>query len=363
MKKSRLTYICAIGIILMLIALIVQLSKGAYAMSFSTIVKNLFSKALLIDTTYLHHSLLGESICGLLGIQKPNLNSISNEALIIWNIRIPRYLIGICVGINLTIAGCIFQTITRNEMSSAYTLGISQGSGLSMLMILILFPTLYSWIPLLSMIGGIVAFLLIFSLAWNRGTSPIRLVLSGVIIGSISIAIQKGLYYFIQDIGMFQDVLSWTTGSLIGLSWQHFRMVFPWTVLTTSLCLILHKPLDLMLLGDDNAKSLGVSVEKWRFTFALIGILAASSAVSVAGLIGFVGLIAPHIARALVGYNHRRLFAASIFIGSCLLVVSDTISRIILKGNGQIPVGIILNTIGGIFFILLMKKQKKFNRL
>ena len=363
MKHNRLKYIFIVGSLALVAALFVQLSKGAYEMSPKKIFSSIFSKELLLDTTYVHHSLLGESICSSFGIKKPVLTQVSNEALIIWNIRIPRFLIGICVGINLAIAGCIFQTITRNEMSSAYTLGISQGSGLSMLLILVMFPSLYSWIPVLSMIGGIVAFLLIFSLAWNRGTSPIRLVLSGVIVGSISIAIQKGLFYFIQDIGMFQDVLSWTTGSLIGLSWQQFRMIFPWTILAVFLCLTLHRPLDLMLLGDNNAKSLGVSVEKWRFLFAFIGILAASSAVSVAGLIGFVGLIAPHIGRSLVGYSHKQLFIANIMIGACLLAVSDTISRIILKGNGQIPVGIILNTVGGIFFIALMKKQKKFSKL
>lgn len=141
-------------------------------------------------------------------------------------------------------------------MSSAYTLGISQGSGLSMLLIVILLPGLYDWLPLLSMAGGIAAFSLIWMLAWRNGTTPARLVLSGVIIGTISIALQKGLYYFVQDIGVFQDVLSWTTGSLIGLSWQHLRMIFPWTCLVTLACLLLHKPLDVMLLGDSNAKAL-----------------------------------------------------------------------------------------------------------
>lgn len=240
-------------------------------------------------------------------------------------------------GINLALAGCIFQTVTRNEMSSAYTLGISQGSGLSMLLIIIAFPNLYEILPLLSMIGGIVAFLLIYFLSWKNGTTPVRLVLSGVIIGTISIAIQKGLYYFVQDIGVFQDVLSWTTGSLIGLSWAHLRMIFPWTCVVVLLCIILYRPLNIMLLGDGNAKALGVSVEKWKFFFSLVGILAASSAVCVAGLIGFVGLIAPHIGRHLVGYDHKKLFIACSFIGGSLLTVSDTISRIILP-TGQVPV-------------------------
>jgi len=363
MKQRKIRLIFIVVLILLSLAFLVQLSKGAYEMSWKTIFNSIFSKELLLDTTYLKTQLFGERICSILKIDKPNLNSISNEALIIWNIRIPRFLIGICVGINLALAGCIFQTITKNEMSSAYTLGISQGSGLSMLIILIAFPSLYDWIPVLSMIGGIIAFLLIFTLSWDKGTSPIKLVLSGVIVGSISIAVQKGLYYFIQDIGMFQDVLSWTTGSLIGLSWHQFRMIFPWTILTSSLCLFLHRPLDLMLLGDDNAKSLGVSVEKWRFVFAFIGILAASSAVSIAGLIGFVGLIAPHIGRSLIGYSHKNLFIVSMMVGASLLAMSDTIARIILRGGGQIPVGIILNTIGGVFFMVLMKKQKKFSKL
>ena len=354
MNKFTLTII--VSVVLILGAFCVQVSKGAYDMDVKTIYNALTDKSLFKDTTYFQHKILGETLCRKLDIEKPVLTEISNETLIMWNIRIPRFLIGICVGINLAIAGCIFQTITKNEMSSAYTLGISQGSGLSMLLIVIMFPSLYSAMPVLSMIGGIVAFFLIYFLSWKNGTTPTRLVLSGMIIGTISIAIQKGLYYFIQDIGVFQDVLSWTTGSLIGLSWQHFMLIFPWTIVILLICLTLYRPLNVMLLGDTNAKALGVSVEKWKIFFALVGILAASSAVCVAGLIGFVGLIAPHIGRSLTGYEHQKLFISCSFIGASLLTVSDTISRILLA-SGQIPVGIILNTIGGIFFIILMKKS------
>jgi iron complex transport system permease protein len=356
MKTNRIKIIVLVTVALLIVALFVQLSKGAYHMSAKTILDNVFSRELLLETTYVQRKLLGDTICELIGVEKPNLTSISNEALIIWNIRIPRFLIGICVGINLALAGCIFQTITKNELSSAYTLGISQGSGLSMLLILVLFPQLYPYMPFLAIVGGVIAFLTIYMIAYKQGTSPVKLVLSGVIIGSISIAIQKALYYFIQDIGAFQDVLSWTTGSLIGLSWNHFRMVFPFTLASVAIVLTLYKPMNLILLGDNVASSLGLSVEKWRFLYAFIGIMMAASAVSVSGLIGFVGLIVPHISRTLVGYDHKRVFIACIFIGSCMLVVCDTISRIMLS-SGQIPVGIILNTIGGIFFIALMRKS------
>ena len=356
-NKRSLKLIIFISIILTIVALLVQLSCGMYSMSWKQTLDGIFCGDLL-NTTYFQHQLLGKTLCRWLSIETPLLSEISNEALIIWNVRIPRFLVGICVGINLALAGCIFQAITKNAMASAYTLGISQGSGLSMLLILILFPGLYEWLPLLSMTGGAAAFFIIYATAWKAGMSPVKLVLSGVIIGSISIAIQKGLYYFIQDVGVFQDVLSWTTGSLVGLSWKHLRMIFPWTTLVSILCMLFYRPLNLMMLGDSQAKSLGVSVNKWRFIFAFIGILAASSAVSVAGLIGFVGLITPHICRSLVGYDYRNLFISNMFIGGCLLVCSDTLSRIIMK-SGQIPVGIIMNTIGGMFFIFLMMKRKK----
>ena len=358
-RHRSLTLVAITSAVLIAVAVLVQLSSGAYKMEWRTVVQSVFSRSLLHDTTYLPWQLLGERACRLFGIEKPLLAHATNEALIVWNIRIPRLLIGLCVGANLAIAGCIFQTITKNDMSSAYTLGISQGSGLSMLIILIAAPGLYAWLPVLSMAGGLAAFGLIYWLAWKNGTTPARLVLSGVIIGSISIAIQKALYYFVQDIGVFQDVLSWTTGSLIGLSWPHFRMIFPWTCLVLAFCLTLHRPLDLLLLGDGNAKALGVPVEKWRLAFAIVGILAASSAVCVAGLIGFVGLIAPHIGKMLVGYSHKSLFTACALIGATLLAVSDTVARVILP-NGQIPVGIILNTIGGVFFIALMRRDSSF---
>lgn len=355
--RRHLKWIIFSTLLLMTVALLVQLSCGMYSMSWKQTLDGIFCWDLL-NTTYFQHQLLGKTLCRWLSIETPVLSEISNEALIIWNVRIPRFLVGICVGINLALAGCIFQAITKNAMASAYTLGISQGSGLSMLLILILFPGLYEWLPILSMTGGAAAFFIIYATAWKAGMSPVKLVLSGVIIGSISIAIQKGLYYFIQDVGVFQDVLSWTTGSLVGLSWKHLRMILPWTVLVSILCMLFYRPLNLMMLGDSQAKSLGVSVNKWRFIFAFIGILAASSAVSVAGLIGFVGLITPHICRSIVGYDYRNLFISNMFIGGCLLVCSDTLSRIIMK-SGQIPVGIIMNTIGGMFFIFLMMKRRK----
>jgi iron complex transport system permease protein len=328
-------------------------------MSFSQIIHGIFNYDLLFNSSYVCRHFLGDTLSNLFNVPIINELFLTKESLIIWNIRIPRFIVGILAGINLSISGLIFQNITRNEMASPYILGISQGSGLSIILILLLFPMLYASLPILSIIGGIIAFLLIYLIAWNHGTTPIRLILAGIIIGSIATSIQTALFFFAQDLSLIQNVMSWTTGSLIGTSWSEVRMLLPYTIITFFSTYICNKQMDLLLLGEQNVKSIGLSSEKWRFTLAFIGILAAASSVSVCGLIGFVGLISPHIARALIGNENKFLIPCSGIIGATLLVVSDTLSRILFNPV-QIPVGIVMSVLGGLFFIFLMIKKRKF---
>lgn len=361
-KNKTLNIIFYISLIVLTISLFFQVGIGSYAMSFSQIINGIFNYDLLFNSSYIPRHFLGDTICNFFNIPIVNELFLTKESLIIWNIRVPRFLLGILAGINLSCSGVIFQTITRNEMASPYILGISQGSGLSIILILMLFPVLYPFIPLLAIVGGIIAFLLIYLIAWNHGTTPIRLVLAGIIIGSIAGAIQTALFLFASDLSIIQNVISWTTGSLIGTSWDEVRMIFPYTIFTiiaTSLC---SKPLNLMLLGENNAKSIGLSIERWRFILAFIGILAAASSVSVCGLIGFIGLIAPHISRSLVGSNSKFLLPCCSIIGSTILVVSDTLARTLFNPI-QVPVGILMSVIGGSFFIFLMIKRRRINKL
>ncbi len=361
-KSKLLNIIFYISLIILLISLILQVSVGSYEMSFSQILNGIFNHDLLFSSSYLVRHFLGDTICNFLHIPAVNELFLTTESLIIWNIRIPRFLIGICAGINLACSGVIFQTITRNEMASPYILGISQGSGLSIILILMLFPLMNSFIPLFAIIGGIFAFLIIYLIAWNHGTSPIRLVLAGIIIGSIASAIQTSLFIFSSSLPLIQNAIAWTSGSLIGVSWEEVRIIFPYTFFTLIFACMCNRPLNLLLLGENNAKSIGLSVEKWRFILAFIGIIAAASSVSVCGLIGFVGLISPHISRTLIGSDSKYLIPCSAIIGSLLLVCSDTLARVIFNPI-QIPVGILMSVIGGSFFIFLMIRKRNFNKI
>jgi iron complex transport system permease protein len=361
-KNKILNIIFYTSLLILACSLLLQVGIGSFSMSFSKIIESVFNYDLIFNSSYFIRRIFGENICNALNISPINELVLTKESLIIWDIRIPRFLLGLLAGINLSISGVIFQTITRNEMASPYILGISQGSGLSIILILMLFPFLYNFIPILAIIGGILAFVLIYLIAWNHGTSPMRLVLAGIIIGSIASAIQGMLFLFASDLSLIQNVMSWTSGSLIGTSWDEVRLLLPYTCFTLILACLCKKQLNLLLLGEYNAKSIGFSVERWRFILAFIGILAAASSVSVCGLIGFVGLISPHISRMLIGSDCKYLIPCCVIIGATLLVVSDTLARVIFNPI-QVPVGIIMSVVGGIFFIFLMIKNKRINRI
>jgi iron complex transport system permease protein len=303
---------------------------------------------------------LGQRISEWLGFGEPE--ALSTMTLIVWNVRLPRVLVGLMVGINLAFSGSIFQAITRNEMASPYLLGVSSGAGLSILLVLVLCPALGAFLPLIAMLGGGAAFLIVYAIAWHNGTSSVRLVLAGVIVGAIAGSLQTGLFFFARDIAVVQNALAWTTGSLTGVGWEQVRMITPWTVVCVVLSLSGTRYLDVLLLGDATAKALGMSVERARFLLAATAILAAASSVSVAGLVGFVGLIVPHIVRSTVGSPHRLMLVGCLFAGPALLISADTVARLVLSPV-QVPVGIVTGVLGGGFFLYLMRRRREFGKL
>ncbi len=343
-----------------LLAAFVQVGAGSYEMTWRQAWHALTGAEVWGQPELLLRLLLGENVARNLGFGDPD--AIATTTLIVWTVRLPRVLVGIMVGINLAFSGSIFQAITRNEMASPYLLGVSSGAGLTIMLVLVLFPALGAHLPLIAMAGGMGAFLLVYAIAWNHGTSPVRLVLAGVIIGAIAGSIQTGLFFFARDLTVVQNALAWTTGSLTGVGWEQVRMIAPWTLVCVILGFSGTRYLDILLLGDPTAKSLGMPVERTRFLLAAAAILSAASAVSVAGLIGFVGLIVPHIVRSLVGSPHRRLLAGCLFAGPALLTCADATSRLALSPV-QIPVGIVTGVLGGGFFLYLMRRKQEFGRL
>jgi len=358
-RRQALLWLIACSLAVAAIAALLQALLGSYEMTWHR------AWAAITDPHVWHPSvwvrlLCGEAAAGALRL--PEAPALDTATLIVWNVRLPRVLAGVMVGANLAVSGCIFQAITRNELASPYLLGVSSGAGLAVLLALTVCPVFAAFLPLAAMLGGTAAFLIVYAIAWHHGTSPVRLVLAGVIVGTIAGALQTLLFLLAKDLSTVQNAISWTAGSLTGTGWQQVRLIAPWTLASVVLGLSSARYLDVLLLGDPAASALGMNVERVRFLLAATAIMAASSAVAVSGLIGFVGLIVPHIVRTMVGSAHRHLLLGCLFAGPALLVVADVAARLAFAPM-QIPVGIVTGVLGGGFFLYLMRRRREFGKL
>jgi len=158
--------------------------------------------------------------------------------------------------------------VTRNELASPFILGVSSGAGLMILLTLVVFGSLTAFLPLIAAFGGAGAFLIVYVIAWKNGTSPVRLVLAGVIVGTVFGSLQTALFFFADDIGVVQSAIAWTTGSLTGTDWEQVRLVLPWTIVVVLLSIAGSRQMNVLLLGEQTAKSLGMSIEKVRFALS-----------------------------------------------------------------------------------------------
>ena len=297
----------------------------------------------------------------LLGEELPEDLHLNNRVIIVWTIRLPRVLVGILAGMNLAVSGAIFQAVTRNELASPYILGVSSGAGLAILLTLIVFSGLSAFLPLFAAVGGVVAFALVYIIAWKGGTNPVRLILAGVIVGTVFQSLQTGLFFFADNLAVVQTAMAWMVGSLSGTDWEQVRIALPLTLIAVPAALLGSRQLNVLLLGERTATSLGMSVERVRFALSGVAILAASAAIAVAGVVGFVGLIVPHVVRTIVGSDYKRVMVGCVFAGPALLVIADVGARLAL--STQIPVGVVTGILGGPYFLYLMRKQQGIGEL
>ena len=330
---------------------LVQVSFGAFSMTIVEAWQAVFNAQVILNPQAWEAFLLGGEV--------PEMNK---RSLIVWNIRLPRVFVAIIVGMNLAVSGAIFQAVTRNELASPFILGVSSGAGLMILLTLVVFSGLSAFLPLIASAGGALAFLVVYAIAWKNGTSPVRLVLAGVIVGTIFQSFQTALFFFADDIGVVQSAIAWTTGSLTGTDWEQVRMALPWSVLAVFLALVSSRQLNVLLLGERTAKSLGMNVEKVRFALSGVAVLAAAASIAVAGIVGFVGLIVPHVVRNVVGSDYKRIVVGCVFVGPALMVAADVGARLALNPV-QIPVGIVTGLIGGPYFLYLMRKQEQMGEI
>jgi iron complex transport system permease protein len=273
---------------------------------------------------------------------------------IIWNIRLPRAVTGALVGMNLALSGAILQAVMRNPLADPHIIGISSGAGLTGIAILILFPAYTYLMPAAAFTGAMVAAIMIYILAWKNGIKPVRIILAGVAVSAFLGAAISSLLIVYSD--RVHGALLWMVGGLAARSWHDVTLIVPYTLAGLTLSLAGAYYLNLLQLGDDMARGLGLSVERARLGLTAIASLLAASAVSVAGLLGFVGLIVPHMVRLLGGTDYRYIIPGSALLGMAVVTWCDTVSRIILAPV-ELPVGIIMAFLGAPFFLYLLRRE------
>ncbi|EUJ47761.1 FecCD family ABC transporter permease [Paenilisteria rocourtiae] len=272
---------------------------------------------------------------------------------ILWNLRIPRVLVAVIVGTNLAVSGAFLQAVMRNPLADPGLTGVSSGAAVTVLVIVLLFPNFGSLAPLAGMLGGLVAVVIVYALAWKNGKiSPMRIILSGVAVNAIMGGIIGLLSILYSD--RLPAVVQWMNGSLAAKGMGDVTLLLPYSVIGWIFAILFIRKANILSLGDDIAVNLGEKMNQTRIILSIIAVYLAAISVSVVGLLGFVGLVVPHMARFLVGSNYWRLIPMSMVLGAFVLLVADTIGRSLFAPL-DIPAGIIMAIVGAPYFLYLMR--------
>lgn len=275
---------------------------------------------------------------------------------IVLNLRLPRIILAILIGSSLSAAGALLQSVMRNPLADPGTIGVSAGAGTAATTILLIFPQLSASVPLFAFGGAALACVLIYTMAWKGGVDPTRIILSGVAINSVLGAYNSLLQLMNSD--SLEGVLAFMNGSLSGRGWHQVQIAACYASVGLVMAFLCIKSANALQLGEEMAKSLGVKVSLNRVLLSAVAAFLAAATVSVAGMIGFVGLVVPHIARLLVGSDYKVMMPVSVVLGAVVLLVADTVGRTVVPGM-EIPVGIVMAVCGGPFFLYLLRKKGK----
>ncbi|CAH1197609.1 putative siderophore transport system permease protein YfhA [Paenibacillus plantiphilus] len=273
-------------------------------------------------------------------------------------LRLPRALVAFLVGCGLALSGVILQAITRNPLASPGVIGLNAGAALAAVAIIVMIPSFpIAWLPFVAFGGSFAAAAVTYSISWRRGVSPIRLLLVGIGVSATAGA----LITYLLTIGKIHQVTSaviWMTGSVYGRGWEHFWPLLPWLVVLFPAALLLARQLDVLQLGDHLARGLGSRIELIRGLLLLISVGLAGAAVAMAGTVGFIGLMAPHISRQLVGASNRRLLPVAALMGGLIVMTADLLGRTAFAPY-EIPCGIITAIVGAPYMIYLLYRKRR----
>ncbi len=326
-----------------LIALVVaggfiSLSSGSWPISVSNVLMIILSK---------------------LGIYGGSINEV--EASIVWDGRLPRFLVALLVGFSLGGAGTIMQGIFKNPMASPGVMGIDSGAALGA--VLVIYSGLASGslfaLPFAAIIFSILTLVMVFAIATSRGrTSVSTLLLAGIALNLVFGALTSFVITLsTREFDVGRVIVNWLMGDLNNRSWEHVHIVLPTTVIALLGTLLFAKDLNLLMLGEETAANLGVNIKRARNGLLLFSSIETGGAIADSGVIGFVGLVAPHIMRSLVGPDNRKLIFFSGLLAAVLIIYADLFVRLIIEVD--LKVGIITSMLGGPFFLYLIMKHRK----
>jgi ferric citrate transport system permease protein len=289
------------------------------------------------------------SIAALFGHGSPD------DVNIVQTYEMPRIILAWLVGSAMAISGVVIQGVIRNPLAAPDVIGVTKGAGLAAVTVLLIWPSTNVYqLPIASFVGGLLALTLVYVIAYRGGVSPVRLALVGIAVAAVCEALIRLL--LVKNVSGIAEALTWLTGSLAGRQMTEVWQILPWMVVLLPASFLFARRLDVLGLGDDLAAGLGERVEHLRRLMLLLGVLLASAAVAVGGTIAFLGLIAPHIARQLVGSRHALLIPVAGVLGALLLLVADAIGRG-AHPPVEIPAGLITALIGAPYFLYLLSRS------
>lgn len=327
-KKQRI--ILLISLLLIIATMIVSMGIGSASLAFNRLIQTLIG------------------------------HGTFKEEFILYSIRLPRILITLLAGMALALSGSILQGITRNDLADPGIIGINSGAGIAIAVFFLFFPveagSFVYMIPAVGFVGAIITSILIYLLAYKRnsGLQPVSLILIGV---GFSTALSGAMIVIISsaDRTKVDFIAKWLAGNIWGTDWPFIWALLPWLVILIPFTLYKANRLNLLGLSESVAVGVGVSIERERITLLLTAVALAAASVSVTGGITFIGLMAPHIAKGLVGPRNQLFIPVAILLGGWLLLVADTIGRNII--DTTIPAGIMVSLIGAPYFVYLLLKK------
>lgn len=287
-------------------------------------------------------------------------------AYIVYEVRLPRIVMAIVTGISLSCAGVIMQALLRNPLADPFTLGVSSGAAFGAALAIVAGASVFGinlvqsghWmIALNAFVFGCLAVLVVYGIARLKNSSTTVLLLAGVAIGQLFSAGVSSLKYF-SDNEALKDLVVWLMGGFWGAKWQVLQILIPLLVISLGILIKYAWDLNALSAGEEVARTLGVKVKRIRWVCLLVVTLMASTTIAFTGIIGFIGLVAPHISRIIIGTDTRFLLPCSCLVGALLLLLSDTAARMLLSPV-EIPVGIITALFGAPFFVYLLVKKRR----